>query len=330
MDFSTLAHLAGGHAETRILQTAVSLGIFDALAKTALDVPTIASSLLIDRRAAELFVNALVAMGLLEKEGSVFSLTPTSSTYLIRTSPQYFGGMVVFESSLWDCWGALEKTIRSGRPARTPNMYQDDPEETELFISAMHSLVEARGDAKALTQKLDLSRVTDLLDIGSGPGTYPIYLSGKDPKLKTTIFDLPGTLKITERFVQASGLENRIRLIPGDYRVDPIPGRYQAVFLSNIIHAESDETNAALMRKVYQCLEKGGRIVIKDHILDDTRTHPRVGAIFSLLMLLTTAYGRCYSFNEVKRWLEEASFKRVSEIPLPYPLTSSLVVGAKQ
>jgi SAM-dependent methyltransferase len=330
MDFSTLAHLAGSHAEARILQAAVSLGIFDALAKRPLDAPTIASSLGIDLRAAELFTNALAAMGLLIKEGSLFSLSPASSTYLIRTSPEYFGGMVLFESSLWDCWGALEKTIRSGRPARMPNMYQDDPEETERFISAMHSLVEARGDAQVLAENLDLHGVTDLLDIGSGPGTYPIHLSRKHPQLKPTIFDLPGTLKITARFIQASGLQNRIRLIPGDYRVDPIPGKYQIVFLSNIIHGESDETNTALMAKVYQCLEKSGRIVIKDHILDDTRTYPPAGAIFSLLMLLTTEYGRCYSFNEVKEWLEKASFRRVSEISLPHPLTSSLVIGFKE
>jgi predicted O-methyltransferase YrrM len=330
MDFSDLARLASGHAEARILQTAVSLGIFDALGTRSQDASIIASSLQIDPRATELLLNALVAMGLLDKKAQSFSLNPISSTYLIRSSPQYFGGMVLFESSLWNCWGLLERAIRSGEPTRAPNMYQDDPEETERFMYAMHSLVEARGDAKILTEKLDLSGVRELIDIGSGPGTYPVYFCRKYPGLRATVFDLPGTLRITERFVQAAGLENRISLVSGDYRVDPIPGRYQAVFLSNIIHAESDEVNCALMEKVYSCLERGGRIVIKDHILDDTRTHPLVGAIFSLLMLLTTEYGRCYSFSEVKRWLEKASFKRVCEISLPHPLTSSLVIGVKE
>jgi predicted O-methyltransferase YrrM len=329
MDFTTLAGLASGHAEARILQTAVSLGLFVALEDRPLDARTVALTLHTDVRATELLLNALVAMALLEKQGTFFSLNPTSSTYLIHSSNKYFGDMVLFESSLWDCWGALEKTIRSGNPARETKMYQEDSRETERFIYAMHSLVEARGDTEVLKEKLDLSGVTDLLDIGSGPGTYPIHFCRQYPDLRITIFDLPGTLKITERFVQASGFHNRLRLIPGDYRFDSIPGRYQLVFLSNIIHAESPETNAALVTKVYHCLEQSGKLVIKDHILDDNLTHPPVGALFSLLMLLTTGQGRCYSFSEVKRWLEATAFKNVVEISLPHPLTSSLVIGAK-
>lgn len=330
MDFSDLARLAAGHAEARILQTALSIGIFEAFRNRSLDAPTIASLLQIDGRAADLLLNALVAMELLEKKRRFFSLNALSSAYLVSSSPQYFGGMVLFESSLWSCWGDLEEAVRSGKPARKPNMYQDTPRETERFVFAMHSLVEARGDAQMLAESLNLTGVTDLLDIGSGPGTYSIYFCRKHPGLRVTIFDLPGTLNITERFIQASGFEGRVGLTSGDYRIDPIPGRYQAVFLSNIIHAESSEVNSALMAKIYHCLENRGRIIIKDHILEDNLTRPPVGAIFSLLMLLTTDHGRCYSFNEVKRWLEEASFKNVCEVRLPHPFTSSLVIGAKE
>jgi predicted O-methyltransferase YrrM len=329
MDFSDLAKLASGHVEARAIQVAVSLGLFDILKDRNQDASTIASSIHADPRATELLLNALVALGLLRKEGHLFSLTEVSSTYLVRGSPKYFGGMVLFESSLWDCWEALEGAVRSGKPVRDPNMYQGDPEETERFIYAMHSLVQARGDAEILAQMLDLSKVEELLDIGSGPGAYPIYFCSKYPGFEATIFDLPGTIKITEKFIQASGLGDRIRLVTGDYRVDPIPGRFQMVFLSNIIHAESSEENARLMAKLYSCLEQGGKIVIKDHILDETLTHPPVGAVFSLMMLLTTVHGRCYSFSEVKGWLEGAGFQHVRELPLPSPLTSSLVIGEK-
>ncbi|MGH7772536.1 MAG: methyltransferase [Candidatus Binatia bacterium] len=330
MDFSDLARLSSGHTEARILQAAVSLGIFEAFKGTRLDAPTLAASIHADVRATEILLNALVALGLLEKNGQCFFLTQISSTYLVRSSPKYFGGMVLFESSLWDCWGALEHAVRSGRPIHAPDMYQGDQQETERFISAMHSLVEARGDAQLLIERLDLSRVTELLDVGSGPGTYPVHFCRKYPRLRATIFDLPGTMKITERFIKTSGLENRIRLITGDYRVDPIPGSYQMVFLSNIIHAEGSEETGRLMAKIHACLDHRGRIVIKDHILDDTLTHPPVGAIFALLMLLTTEHGRCYSLAEVKEWLEKAGFARVQEIRLPHPLASSLVIGEKR
>lgn len=328
--FSDLSRLASGHVEARIIQAAVSLGLFEALKDGKGDALAIAASIQAEPRATALLLNALVALGLLTKEKDLFSLSEISATYLLTSSPKFLGAMILFDSSLWECWRDLEKAVRSGQPVRVPDMYQGDPQATELFIGAMHSLVRARGDAEILAQKLELSGVRDLLDIGSGPGTYPIDLCRRLPGLRATIFDLPGTLKITERFVQEAGLAERIRLVAGDYRRDPIPGTYQMVFLSNIIHGEGRDENSRLMRKLYGCLDKGGRIVIKDHILDDSLAHPAVGAIFSVLMLLTTEHGRCYSFNEVKEWLEDAGFKQVTQLPLPHPLASSLVIGEKE
>jgi len=329
MDFSSMASLASGHVEARIVQVAVSLGVFDALVQKGQNALSLSSSLGTEPRATEMFLNALASLGLLNKEGNLFSLNEISSTCLVRGSPKYLGDMILFDLSLWSCWGDLEKAIRSGNAVRPADMYQGDPPETYQFIYAMDSLVKARGDAEVLAETLDLSNVNNILDIGPGPATYTIHLCRKNPGLRATLFDLPGTLKVTEGFVKDSGLGDRIRLETGDYRFDPIPGSYQMVFLSNIIHAESAEENNRLMRKVYQCLENKGRALIKDHILDDSLTKPPVGAIFALLMLLTTEQGRCYSFNEVKAWLQEAGFKAVKEILLPLPLTSSLVVGEK-
>jgi len=329
MDFPSLASLASGHVEARIVQVAVSLGVFDALEQKGQNALLLSSSLGTVLRATEMLLNALASLGLLNKEANQFSLNEISSTYLVRGSPKYLGDMILFDSSLWGCWGDLEKAIRSGKAVRPADMYQGDPRETYRFIYAMDSLVKARGDAEVLAETLDLSNVNNILDIGPGPATYTIHLCRKHPGLRATLFDLPRTLKVTEGFVKDSGLGDRIRLETGDYRFDPIPGSYQMVFLSNIIHAESAEENNRLMRKVYQCLENKGRVLVKDHILDDSLTQPPVGSIFTLLMLLTTTQGRCYSFNEVKAWLEQAGFNAVKEIPLPPPLTSSLVVGEK-
>ena len=237
--------------------------------------------------------------------------------------------MIRFESSLWTCWEKLPEAIRSGQPVRPPNMYQDDPTETEIFIKAMDSLVNARGDAAVTANAIDWSGIGELLDVGSGPATYPIALCQRFPKLRATIFDLPGTLAITERYVREAGMAERIRLIAGDYRKEPIPGSYDVIFLSNIIHGESFENNRSLIRKLVSNLKPGGQIVIKDHILDDSRTTPPIGAIFSLLMLLTTESGRCYSFNEIKSWMEQAGLSQVRQIDLPPPLTSSLVIGTQ-
>ena len=329
LDFSDLARMASGHVEARIIHAAVELGLFDCLADQSLDAAQVAVALRTDLRATELLLNSLAALSLLRKEGEQFSLSAAAKTYLVGNSPKSLCGMIRFNASLWNCWGKLADAVRSGKPARTADMYQETPAETETFIQAMDSLVKARGDAEVLATVLDWEKVTELLDIGSGPATYPIHLCRRYPKLRATIFDLSGTLKITGHFVREAGLESRIKLASGDYRNDPIPGRYDAIFLSNIIHGEGSDENQKLMTKLVTNLKSGGRIIIKDHILDETRADPPVGAIFSLLMLLTTTSGRCYSINEVKSWLEKAGLHSVRQVDLPPPLTSSLIIGEK-
>jgi len=329
MEFSELGRLASGHVEARIIQAAVQLGIFDAISDGRGSSHTVAAALHLEPRPTELLLNALAALKLLEKTGEFFSVAPVAAKHLVRTSSQYLGGMILFDASLWNCWEHLADTVRSGKPPRPANMYQDNPEETEIFINGMDSLVKARGDADVVAHTVDWTKVTALLDIGSGPGTYPIHLCRQFPGLSATIFDLPGTLKITKRYVSEARLEDRIKLVSGDYRFDSIPGSYDVIFLSNIIHGEDYDENQGLITKLFSSLRPGGRVIVKDHILDETWVNPPVGAIFSLLMLLTTTGGRCYSFSEIKTWMERAGLSQVQQIDLPHPFTSSLVIGTK-
>lgn len=329
MDFSDLTQLASGHAEARIVQVAVELKIFETIGSDALEAKIVANSLDLEPRATELMLNALTALGLLRKTVDRFSLTDVSARYLKSGAPGYLGGMIRFETSLWHCWTQLTDAVRSGRPVRPADMYQENPIETETFINAMDSLVKARGDAELTAQAFDWNNATEVLDVGSGPATYPIALCQKFPNLRATIFDLPGTISFTGHYIRNAGLSSRIRLITGDYRADKIPGSYDVIFLSNIIHGEGFEENQRLMVKLSSVLNAGGSIIVKDHILDSTRANPPAGAIFSLLMLLTTEAGCCYAFDEVKAWMLSAGLTQIKQIDLPAPLNSSLVIGKK-
>ena len=330
MDYSDLAKLAGGHVEARIVQAAVELEIFEAIGNHALEATSVADSLDLDPRATELMLNALTALGFLRKRQDRFSLTDVSAKYLKRGAAGYLGGMIRFEASLWHCWTSLSEAIRSGRPVRPADMYQDNPKETTLFIDAMDSLVKARGDAEIMAEVFDWDNARELLDVGSGPATYPISLCQRFSNLRATIFDLPATLALTEGYVREAGLTNRIRLISGDYRVDEVPGNYDVIFLSNIIHSESFEVNQRLILNLSSVLEPGGSVIVKDHILDSTRINPPVGALFSLLMLLTTQAGRCYAFDEVEAWMSAAGLTHIRQIDLPAPLNSSLIMATKE
>ena len=155
MHFSQLMALASGHAEARILQTAVSLRVFEPLETAPHTADEIAQSLNLEPKATELLLNGLAALDILEKHAKDFSLTEPAKKYLLRSSPRYVGGMILFENLSWQSWAKLPEAIRTGRPVRPANMYQGDAQETEIFINAMDSLVKARGDTPALTQALD-------------------------------------------------------------------------------------------------------------------------------------------------------------------------------
>src|SRR5918994_5136384 len=205
MDYSDLMKLASGHVEARIVQAALELGILETIGDHALEAGRLANSLDLEPRATELMLNALTALGLLRKCEDRFSLTDLSAKYLVRAAPTYLGGMIRFEASLWHCWTSLSEAIRTGRPVRPANMYQDNPKETAIFIDAMESLVKARGDAEIMAGAFYWNNAHDLLDVGSGPATYPISLCQRFSNLRVTIFDLPATIKLTEGYVREAG-----------------------------------------------------------------------------------------------------------------------------
>lgn len=331
MDFAELAALASGHAEARAIQTALKLGIFEILESSALDDAAIAAAISANRRATALIANAMVALGLLAKRANRYTLTDTSRRYLLRSSAEYLGGLILFDEAIFETWTHLEQTIRTGAPARPTDMFQSRPEETERFIRAMDSLTRARGDPAYVADRLDLSRVSMIADIGGGPGTYALAMLRRWPRLRAAIYDLPATLEVARRILaeREPAVLARIDLVHVDYLYDEIPGPCGALFMSNIIHSEDETANAQLLRKCFRALESGGMMIIKDHIMNADLTEPRAGAIFALYLLLATR-GRAYSFEEVSRWLGDAGFVDISHEPLPSPqFTSSMVIARK-
>jgi SAM-dependent methyltransferase len=328
MEFRELARIGGGYAEARILHAAVTLGLFDQLDATGRSAAALAVAAGTDARATELLLNALVAMRLVRKDNELFKETDVARTYLTSSSPTSYSGYVRFDASLWSLWGDLAETVRTGKPARNPDMFQSSSADTARFIDGMASIVTARGDARILADTLDLGGARRLLDVGAGPGTYAIELCRRHPELRATIFDLPGTLDVTRRYLDASDVAARIALVAGDYLRDPLPAGHDLVFLSNIIHGEDEETNRALMRKIHGALAPGGRLMIKDHVTDESGTSPAPAAIFSIAMLLFTR-GRDYAFAEIRDWLVAAGFTRVEADVLPPGLSATLVIAFK-
>ncbi len=331
MGFGDIAAMAGGHAEARAIQVALKLGLFEALSEKELDAVALAAAIATDARATGLLANALAALGLLDKNGQRYGLTDSSRRYLLRDSTEYLGGMILFDAALWEVWGRLEDSIRTGNPARTPDMFQSAPEDTARFIRAMDSLVRARGDAVWVAENLDLSRIGKVADLGGGPGTYVAAMLKRWPHLRGSIWDLPATLAVAGQVLaeREPTVHDRIELARVDYLKEQLPHGFDAIFMSNIIHSEAEETNATLTKKSFDALAPGGMLIVKDHIMNGALTHPPAGAVFALYLLLTT-HGRDFSFDEVSSWMREAGFRDIQERALPSPqFTSSLVIAHK-
>jgi SAM-dependent methyltransferase len=331
MDFSALSDLMGAHAAARALQVAVKLGMFEALATHALDEGELATAVGCDARAGALLANAMAALGLMDKRGGAFSLTAESRRFLLAASPEYLGGMILFDEAIFPLWSRLEDSVRRGAPARAPDMFQSRHDETARFIRAMDSLVRARGDAVWTAENLDLSGVGAIADVGGGPGTYLLELIRRYPAIRGAILDLPGTLAVAREILgeRDAGVAARIELIEYDYHRQELPGGFDAIFLSNIIHSENEAANCAMLARCYRGLARGGMVIIKDHIMNAALTEPAAGAVFSLYLLLTTS-GRDYSFDEVAHWLRECGFGAIRCQALPSPPFSSSIVTARR
>jgi SAM-dependent methyltransferase len=331
MDFSRIAGMAGGHAEARAIQIALKLRIFERLGAQALEADGLASSIGCERRATAILANALVALGVLQKIDGRYLLDQSAQRFLVESSPEYLGGMILFDAELWDEWGRLEDSLRSGAPARTPDMFQSTPAATERFIRAMDSLVRARGDDRWTAEHLDLGDARTIADLGGGPGTYLVEFLRRYPKLRGALWDLPATLEVARRILndRAASMLARIELRSIDYRASELPGSVDAIFMSNIIHSENESVNEALMAKCFQALAPGGLIAVKDHIMNRDLTEPAAGAVFSLYLLLTTR-GRDYSFDETAGWLGAAGFADIRMTTLPSPPFTSSIVSARK
>lgn len=302
----------GYYWETKILLTAVTLDLFsmlDGKPKTAAEV---AQRVGADTRALELLMNALVATGLLTKEGDRFANTSVAQAHLVKTSPGYIGHLLILHDAEWTNWGKLEEAVRTGRSSATKHVFETDPELGANVLSVLHRIGEQSGPA--LAKRLALGEARTMLDLGGGAGTNAIAFCTVYPHLRATVFDLPQTLRVTERTVKQAGLEDRITLRAGDFNRDSLGSSYDVVLMSDILHYQDFETNAALVRKVFTHLAPGGRLVIKDRFLDETGTGPAWTTAFAVHILVNTEKGRCYRTADAMRWMVDAGFSEVVEL----------------
>jgi len=213
---------------------------------------------------------------------------------------------------LFQSWATLTDCVRAGTAVVPPGVDKQDPQWTESFIAAMHR--GAQGTAERLVRSVGVRGVRRLLDIGGGSGAYSIAFAKASPALYAEVLDLAAVVPIAQRHIEEAGLADRITTRIGDLTVDEFGKEYDLILLSAICHMLGPEQNLDLFRRCYRALARGGRIVIRDFILDPDKTAPKCVALFAINMLVGTKSGSTYTEAEYKTWLTNAGFEAFTRI----------------
>ena len=315
----SIREIATGFQKSRILLTAYELGIFSFLGDEKKTSVETASAVGADPRATDRLMNALCGSGLLIKKKKKFFNSPLSSQFLVKGKPEFISGMM-HTVNLWDRWSTLTGAVKKGTTIFDQRGTNDRGKEwLSAFIAAMHD--RAAKPSAEIIKAMDLSNVTSVLDVGGGSGAYAISFVRAKKGMKATIFDLPNVLPLTRKYVGAAGLSDKISFIAGDYLKDSLGKGFDLVFLSAIIHSNSDRENRKLIAKCAGALNRGGRVVVQDFIMDEDRTQPAHGAIFALNMLVGTEAGDTYTEAEVAGWMEAAGLTKIGRHDTPFGTT---------
>ncbi len=304
----TVLGLSRNFMESRILLTAAELNLFALLTPRPLSAAEAAGRLPGNLRAVTILLDALAAMGFLEKQAGRYQCLPPVSHLLSSDRPDSVLPMVRHAAHLWQRWTHLTETV-SGLEARAAETPPRNEEGLRAFIGAMHAI--AAPMASRIVQAVNPAGARALLDVGGASGTYTIAFLLADPEMKATLFDQPAVIEMARKRLREAGVLDRTILAPGDFYTDELPGDQDLVFVSAIIHQNGPEQNLDLFKKAFRSLKPGGRIVIRDHIMDPERTEPLSGAVFAVNMLLATEGGNTYTFEEVQGSLLQAGFVRV-------------------
>lgn len=304
-DFRNIALL---YQYSRVILSALELDLFSVLGSRAWPIASLARRLKVSGRGLDVLCRNLAALGLLVRKGSSYGNTFLAGRDLNRHSPGYRAEYLDLIKNHWDDFAQLTESVRTGRPIDADQ--PDTPAWRRRFTWAMHH--RSREQAKRIARIVKVGTARTLLDLGGGPGTYAMAFLAENPHLRATVADRPAALQIARKIAATQPARARLAFVPLDFMTEPLPGSYDVVWLSNVIHIYSPAQNLALFRKIRKALTPGGRLLIQDAFLTDRAgLYPIDTTAFALIMLLFTETGNTYAARGVMGWLRRAGFGRV-------------------
>jgi len=327
-----LVRLGYSFWDAKVLLSAVELGVFSTLARGPLPAEQLAGELGVHPRSALDFFDTLVSLGMLSRREGRYANTPETDLFLDEAKPTYIGGVFGLATErIYRFWGSLTDGLRTGQPQSEikegGNFFEvlySEPDRLRRFLRAMTGI--SMGSALAIADQPLWAQCRTVIDIGCAQGCLPVQLALRHNHLTGGGFDLPPVGPIFGEYVDSFGLSERLRFHPGDFFTDPLPGA-DALVMGHILHDWDLEAKQLLIRKAYDALPPGGRLVVYDAMIDDERRENTFGLLMSLNMLIETTGGYDYTGADCRGWLIAAGFRDCRVTPLAGP--DSMVVGVK-
>jgi precorrin-6B methylase 2 len=318
---------------SKVLLSAVELGLFTLLAPRPADEASLRAAMGLHPRASRDFLDALVALGFLNRADGVYSNTPETDLFLDRNKPSYIGGiMEMANARLFGFWNSLTEGLRTGQPQNearhsTRGIFETlyaDPKRLEQFLKSMTGI--SLGAARAIAGKFPWQNYKTLSDIGCAQGGLVVEVAKAHPHLSGIGFDLPPVGPVFEQYVRSQELSDRLKFAGGDMFDSRLP-QTDVIVMGHILHDWGLEKKRELIAKAFETLPSGGALVIYESIIDDDRRQNAFGLLMSLNMLIETREGFDFTGADCQQWMRDAGFAKTRVEHLTGP--DSMVVGVK-
>ena len=321
---------AKGFMEAELILTAHEIDIFSIIGEKSLTAAEVAKETASSERGVTILLDALSALLLLNKSGSSYENTMEGRRCLCKKGIDYRGATLNHLAGMRDIWRRLADAVRTGTTARKEDeSLVTDKNRNRAFILAMNEI--GIPNAVVIAEHLDLSPYKKLIDLGGGPGSFAIELLKRNPQMRATLVDLPLTLNVAKEVIAGAGMSDRIDLKEADFFGDKdadIGSDYDLAIISNVLHIEGEDINRSLLKKLFHSMSAPAMVIIHESIIEENRIAPPDRALFAVNMLVHTERGNCYSFDEMKAWMEDAGFEDIAFVDcFERP---SLIVGYKR
>lgn len=328
-----LLALATGFWSSKVLLSAVELGLFTTLGRGPMAGEDIGRTLGLHPRSSRDFLDALVSLGLLLRdEDGLYANTPETAAYLDAAEPTAIVGfMEMCAHRLYPFWGKLTPALRSGRAQNESDGDADffakiyaDPARLKSFLQAMTGI--SRGAAKAIAQNFPWDRYRTFADIGCAQGCLPTEVAAVHSHLTGIGFDLPEVAPVFEDYIAVQGLSGRLRFQAGDFFVNDLP-EADVLVMGHILHDWDLDGKKLLLAKALAALPRGGALIVHEALIDDDRRSNTFGLLMSLNMLIETPGGFDFTGADCSAWMKEIGFTQIRVEHLDG--ADSMVVGIK-